>query len=148
MHGLYPFCFTFYFFEGSLFYVRVCRVIFLFFFSSSSPYFLKTDFWAWTIPLATEWTPGSREDSLTTLDSVAPSEIEKWIPSISRMDQSRGLGILLSVLEFEYKYCFCPWGTKLQNFEVENVQTVYNWKPIFHLQLTITVYLYQYFMRE
>ena len=45
MHGLYPFCFTFYFFEGSLFYVRVYQVIFLVFFSSSSsPYFPKTDF--------------------------------------------------------------------------------------------------------
>ena len=47
-------------------------------FPSSSPYLLKTDFCTWAVLLVAEWIPGSRENSLTILDSMTSYETEKW----------------------------------------------------------------------
>ena len=79
-------------------------------FPSSSPYLLKTDFCTWAVLLVAEWIPGSRENSLTILDSMTSWDRE-MVPSVTQMDQSRKLCILLSFLKCGYAYGFCPWAT-------------------------------------
>ena len=79
-------------------------------FPSSSPYLLKTDFCTWAVLLVAEWIPGSRENSLTILDSMTYWDRE-MVPSVTQMDQSRKLCILLSFLKCGYAYGFCPWAT-------------------------------------